>query len=152
MLYAAMGSTAIMIGSRVYGRDGYVGTLVGTRERTLTRGYVLVRLGGLFGRWRSTRVVPGEWVAASERADQVQVQVDRVAVARCPHLRSDAAILAEATRRVRSTARARWTRDVEMSVRDGIVGLRCYPRDEGAIKRATEAVQKVVGVVGVEEV
>jgi len=145
-------ATPIMIGSRVYGRDGYVGIVVGTRERAHARADVLVRLSGPLGRWRSTRVMPAEWVKASERVDRVRVEVDREAVVRCPHLRGDAQILVEASRRSQLAAQSQWTREVGISVRDGVVRLRCYPADERAIKCATEAVAGVPGVLGVEAV
>ena len=145
-------STGITIGSRVYGRDGHVGTVVGTRERAHAHGDVMVRLGGPFGRWRSTRVMPAEWVKASERSDWVRVEVDRAAVAGCPHLRSDDAILAEVTRRAQAAAESQWSREVGVTVRDGVVRLRCHPANERAIKCAREAAERVAGVLGVEVV
>ena len=56
--------TGMIVGARVDGRDGPLGTFAGVREGTsgYPMGYVLVRLWRLLGLAHTTHLVPAAWV------------------------------------------------------------------------------------------
>jgi osmotically-inducible protein OsmY len=150
----------LLVGSRVEGRDGRLGTVVGTRSGGLPPGgaALLVRQAGPWwrGRRRPVRVVPLAWVrrAASATAP-VALAADRAMVAGCPPLRSDAALGAA----VRAALAAgtdvhlppRGLAAVRVAVTEGTVTLSgAVPR--ASYRRAARACARgVPGVLGVRD-
>lgn len=145
--------TAIVVGNSAHGLDGRLGTIAGTRERPNHSdhpGYVLVRVGRLFGMWRVTHVVPATWIVVSEQTRRTQLSATRAQVMACPRLRPDASIREDVLRKVEAASTVHWTAHVDATVTDGVVSLRGQPADSRAMKWASRAVAAISGVVDVE--
>jgi osmotically-inducible protein OsmY len=93
-----------LVGRRVEGRDGYLGTVVDTRPPSVgadaphRAGALLVRRPWTWrGGWRRpVRVVPLAWVrVAGPAGAAVLLDADRAMLERCPPLRPDAALAAD---------------------------------------------------------
>jgi osmotically-inducible protein OsmY len=150
----------LLVGSRVDGRDGHLGTVVGARSGgpPPETAALLVRQAWPWwrGRWRPVRVVPLAWArpAASAPAP-VLLAADRAMLARCPPLRADAdlgaAVLAALAAGAGTHLPPRALAAVRVAVAEGAVTLSgAVPR--AAHRRAARAcAQGVPGVLGVRD-
>lgn len=143
-------ASGVLTGSGVYGRDGRIGTVAGTRERPNHPGYLLVQVSRLLGLWRRTHVVPVAWISVSERGARTTLAATRAQVAGCPRLRGDAEIQTDVMLKLAAASRVHWTAEVHVTVSGGVVRLGGQPADSRAMKWASKAADGVMGVVAVE--
>jgi osmotically-inducible protein OsmY len=153
-----------LVGRRVEGRDGYLGTVVDTRppsvgaDAPLQEGALLVRQPWTWrGGWRRpVRVVPLTWIRlAGPAGAAVPLDADRAMLARCPPLRSDAALAADVGDALaagldrqlppRSLAGVRVTVDAGAVTLNGALPRASYQRAAQARAR------RVPGVLGVRD-
>lgn len=161
---AAAGIAApLVVGSAVEGRDGGIGTLVGTRWGGPPdhAPYLLVRVPWLRNVRRTVRLVPLQWVvvpgtAGTGTGSPLILDADRRMVLGCQPVRPDADLRADVADALAADSRLRPMRLTRLSrirsaVAEGTVTLTGYVPNDSYRREARARATGVRGILGVTD-